>query len=397
MKYRIPWPLILALSLFLIYEFLQLNMMNTLAPFLKDSLHLSVNQLGLVSSLFFYANLGMLFFSGTLLDLYSPKWLMAGGIGLSILGLILFIAIPSYETALAWRACAGISGGFSYLSIVKIISEKFKKNKAGFLIGATSWVIMPAGILAQTPFLFLIHGVGLSHALLCNALLGILVIVVLFVVLGKEHFERHPHPIGQSIKLSFGRLSNWAIALFSALANLPLFLLGAAWGDLYLTHVNQHISMTEASLISSMLYAGNMVGAPLLGGLSDRHKHRGTFLILGAVGYLISAILIMLVAKIALPLFLIVLFFLLGIATTQSVAYALIIDISRPQDVAKTTSLISFFSVGGGALSANLFASMVSAGHLDYQKGFFIILSAGCVLVALSLLLYPYLKRRALC
>lgn len=56
---------------------------------------------------------------------------------------------------------------------------------------------------------------------------------------------------------------NWLGGAYTALMNLPIVLLGALWGSMYLVNA-EHISPTQASYVITMIFS-----APLLAHLSS--------------------------------------------------------------------------------------------------------------------------------
>lgn len=127
---------------FLLYDFIQINIMGGMSNFIVTTLHPSNFELGIASSLFFYVNLLLLPFSGILLDKYQARYLVSISILISVLGTVVFALYPTIKTLMLWRA--GICGAFSYLSCVKLLSAYFPRNRIGILLGLTGIIVMSA-------------------------------------------------------------------------------------------------------------------------------------------------------------------------------------------------------------------------------------------------------------
>ncbi|MFN7097728.1 MAG: MFS transporter [Gammaproteobacteria bacterium] len=384
--------ILLPLSIFLLYDFIQLNMMGGMSSFIIDSAHINSVQFGFASSLFFYVNLALLPFSGPMLDKYQPRYLIALSILISAIGTWIFAMWPSYITLLTWRAMAGICGAFSYLSCVKIVGTYFSRHRIGVLLGLTGIVIMSAGLIDQYPMVTLLKQIGLISTLQINALFGVLVSMIVIMLIRKN--TRHSTLIIEKNTTKtnpYSIFNNWLIALYAALTNFPLFVLGAVWGNLYL-HTAYHLNISQAAILTSMIYAGNILGAPILGFLSDKHMHRKNFMIVSSLIFLVSlSLIIWLPASVPLSI-LYLCVFALGFATgAQTLAYASIVDINLPHNIAKAGSLLSFFSVGSGAICIPLFG-LVSGVDKNYQHGMYIVVAAAIISLLLAIIYIPNRK-----
>ena len=385
-KENTPWIMLLPLSFFLFFDFLQLNMMNSTSHFIMPYLHNSNQLLGIVSSLFFWFNLLFLLPAGYLLDKYSPRWLLTNSIIITILGIAIFIIKPSVLSIMLWRALSGIGGAFSYLSCVKILACFFPRKILGLLLGLTGIVIMTAGACAQYPLLFLYQNLGLRITLGLDCAFAIVVCVFILIFIQNSQNKIRISPKQKSPDTVYFRIKNWVTALYAAFTNFPLFILGALWCSTYL--INQHnIPLNKAMMISSMIYIGNIIGAPSLGALSDYYGSRKPFMIFSALIYFASMLMIINITTQSYFIFL-TLFFVLGISTgAQTLAYANVVEINEPNQAAKATSLLSLLSVGGAALVQPLFGYIVdSSTPPNYQQGMYIIVLTSLLSVILAFL-----------
>jgi len=384
-KNKTHWIALLPLSIFLFFDFIQLNIMSTLSPVILKTMPISSYELGFISSLFFYVNLVLLFPAGFLLDKYNVKWLVILSIIITVIGILIFAFSPSIHTAIIWRLLSGFAGAFSYISCVKLLATHFPRKFLGLLLGLTGIVIMSSGVVVQYPLLKILNLVGLSKTLYLDAILGMATIVLLSIFINEK-----PNPVILRKKnlLVLKKPVNWLIAAYACLTNFPLFVLGALWGNLYLINT-QHFSLTASSIITSMIFIGNMIGAPTLGKISDNKNERKQLMILSAILMLIvTAIIMTLPPHQSVSLF-ITLFFILGFSTgSQTLAYALIVDVNSRNNTSTATSMLSFLSVGGGAIAQPLFGFFIhNTGKIHYQNGMYIMLFASVLALLFSVIL----------
>lgn len=378
-KADIPmWFMLLPISAFLFYDFLQINILGGMSVWLLKNLSLTHNQLGIASSLFFYVNLILLPFSGKLLDKYHPLKLISFSIFISVVGMLLFNFSQNLTGLMLWRALAGVSGAFSYLGCVKTLSMYFDHKRLGILIGGTGIIVMSGGVVAQYPTMYMLEHYGLTTSLNINILFGVVVIsILMFSVFIKQGKLARLLPLDAKKKDNhpYKRFNNWLIAIYACLTNFPLFVIGALWGNVYL-HFVHGVALSQAAVITSMIFIGNMLGAPLLGFLSDHFRTRRQLMIISTLLYGASIALIMLPIYQGSFWFWLCLFFVLGISTgAQTLAYASVVDINTRSSTAQAASLLSILSIGGGALCQPLF-SWVAGANSQYQHGMWILFIA---------------------
>ena len=358
------------------FNFIQLNMMNVLSIYLMRSFDIKEAALGFIGSTYFYTNLIFTFFSGMLLDLFSPKRLVISAICISLCGLIYFIVIPSIFSLVIWRLAAGVTCAFTITGTLKIIAEYFYDQERGLAIGLVNTVVFLAGIISQLPFSLVLKNLGINIALLIVFGMGFcsLCLVYFFISHHKQikHNTNFIHTIISTCKI-FSDFKNLCAALFACFTNLPLFILGALWGSAYLMRV-YNMRSGLAAVIVSMLFLGHMIGAPVFGFLTDRMRSRRGLSLFGAGMAIISALLISLFSyhPFCEEVMLCVLFFFLGVSTSsQIISWTFVVSNSRKDSVARAVSLVGLISVFGGVVFQPMFGLLVQhSGNLvhGYQQ-----------------------------
>ncbi len=111
-------------------------------------------------------------------------------------------------------------------------------------------------------------------------------------------------------------------------------LLGGLWGNLYLTTVH-HLTLMQASYVTSMIFFGSMVGCPLIGALSDYLALRKLPMIIFAALSFPAMLAIIFMSDLSM-ISLLVLFFGLGLLTAvQTLGYPVVTE-SNPQMMTAT-------------------------------------------------------------
>jgi MFS family permease len=367
---RFRWLSCLTVAFFFFYEFIQINMLASLSEGITKAFHPTSEQLGFLSASYFLGNIFFLFPAGMILDKYRTKTIILIAMALSVSGTFLFALSHSLPLMILGRFISGCAGGsFCFLSAIKLASKYFPSEKMAFVTGIIVTIAMLGGIVAQTPFVLLIHQISWNNAVLCLSGLGVGIIFFIAILVRddfqKEGFSQSNDSLNLGIWKNIQTIilypQNWLCGVYTSLLNLPILLLGALWGSIYLVQAHQ-LTTTQASLVLAMLYLGTILGSPIFGEISDRMKLRRPSMLVGVLLSLSLVLIIMLIKPLPYPL-LILLFLLLGFfSSTQSISYPVITESNPKHLIASATGFSSAIIMAGGAVFQPLFGWFISFG-----------------------------------
>jgi MFS family permease len=366
-----PWIVIFSASLFFFYEFIQMNMFNAISENLIEEFDLSAINLGYLSSTYFWATVIFLFPAGIILDRFSVRKILLTAVSLCIVGTF-FIGLSTSPLQIAiFRFLTGIGSAFCFLSCVKIASRWFSSHRLAFVIGLVVTMAMIGGLIAQTPFTLLTLKLGWRHSIMIDAAFGLVILITIAIFVRdfpphytqkrlEERKQLESLSYWKIIRLGFLKLQNWLCGVYTCLMNLPINLLGGLWGILYLEHVH-NIEKTSASLITSMLFLGTIVGSPLAGWISDHMRLRRLPMIIGAILSIATILIIMRIPHLSFYT-LMLLFFILGIVTaTQIISYPTVSESNTKILTATSVSVVSFVTLSGGVIFQPLFGRFMNS------------------------------------
>lgn len=351
------WIVVLVASMFFFYEFIQMNMMDAISQSIINSFHINAQKLGDMSSYYFLANVVFLFLAGSLLDRFSTRRIILYSFGICVIGTALF----GIATNLLWitvcRFLTGVGSAFCFLSVLRLASRWFPARKMALVTGVIVTIAMTGGIVSQTPFTVLVTEFGWRHTLYLDAAFGFMTWIIIYLTVHDfpasqqdthEIEQRKLYQIGywQSFRKAFLRKQNWFGGIYVSCINLPINVLGGLWGIMYLT-TTYHFTKIHASWVTTMLFAGTILGSPLVGAFSDLIAKRKPPMILGAF---VSIVLIMIVIWAPHLSFmdLLVLFFLIGLASSsQIIGYPLVAESSERIVTAMSVSIVNITTIGG--------------------------------------------------
>ena len=365
----LPWLVCITGSLFFFYEFIQMNMLNSLGMYITEEYNINATQLGLLSAWYFYANLLCIPLAGTLLDRVSTKKLIVLAMTICTLGTLLFSFSHSMFIASACRFFTGIGSAFCLLSAVKLASRWFDPRRMAMITGFVVTMAMLGGMVAQTPMTLLALKVGWRATLWFDAGLGALITVLILLIVkdypaGYKDTHQNEQTALKSLgfwkakRIAFGNYRNWLAGFYTCFLNLPISLLGALWGNTYLQNV-YHLSNTNASYITSMIFLGTVIGSPASGWISDTLGLRKLPMVVGGLFSLAIVMSIILIPTLSVTE-LIILFFLLGfVSSAQIISYPLVAESNPKILTATAVSTVSFTCIGGYALFQPLFGRIM--------------------------------------
>lgn len=361
------WLVCLISALFFFYEFIQMNMFNSLSSDLMAAFNINSTGLGKLSASYFWGDVLFLFPAGMILDRFSTRKIILAALIVCIAGTVVFAHAESLLVAKVCRLITGIGNAFCFIACIRLASRWFPAHRMALIIGLIVTIAMLGGVFAQTPFTYLSNEFGWRHALLFNAGLG----VIIFGVIWWYVFDAPPQAAQANLKQNQSTYKPWCIAkivltnsqnwfcgIYICLLNLGLMLLGALWGGLYLEQVH-HFQRTQATLVTSMAFFGLIFGSPALGWLSDNMGKRKPVMIVGAALSIITIFAIMFSPQLTLFTAM-ALFFLMGFFTSAQVIGYPVVTESNPVAITSTaTGLASFLIMLGPAIAQPLFGYMM--------------------------------------
>jgi sugar phosphate permease len=280
----LPWIVCLSSALFFFYEHIQMQMFNSISTDLMRDFSLNGKQLGYLSATYLLAGVIFLLPTGLLLDRFSTHKIVLSALALAVFSTFLFAMSHSVWIIGICHFLAGIGNAVSFLSCARLASRWFFAKQMGLVIGVIVTFALLGGMVAQTPLVLLNKAFGWRISMLWIAALGM---VILFIVMryvrdypegyeqmhDKEQQQLQSVGLTKGIVQAVGNCQNWLCGIYACFLNLPNMLLGALWGNVYLTQVEK-LDGVQAGNIIIVMFFGMLVGSPVLGYISDRMCQR---------------------------------------------------------------------------------------------------------------------------
>ena len=345
----LPWVVCFSAALFFAYELMQFHMLNAISPMLMQDLNLGAAKFSYLCSTYLLADVIFLLPAGIILDRFSVRGVILTALALCILGTFGFALSQTFVQASICHFLSGIGNAFCFLSCMMLVSRWFPESKQASIMGLMVTVGLLGGVVAQAPFSALAQAFTWRQALMIDAFIGVGIFALVYTfVFDKEKRQVEGETLTSflsGLRQSIFNKQNICCGLYTGLMNLPLMIIGAVWGSMFLTQVHK-IELSTASFIVSMICMGTIVGSPVFGYISDRVKRRTPLMLFGAA---ISLALFAIILMIPLPTvpMLLILFFMLGFFTSSQVLGYPTITESNPPHLTGTSMAVAAVIIMG--------------------------------------------------
>lgn len=289
-------------SFFYLYEFFLQVFLSTVSDQIMIDLHLDASSYSLIAAAYFLPYALMQIPVGILVDKFGARSLLTLSAFSCAIGVFGFAITHNFGTAFISRAFMGLGASSAYVSLLVLALNWFPKRHFALIVGIANLLGAMGPFLAGGPLSYILSLFNNDWRLILMAIgvFGLLLgtMIGLFVRNSPSrkkdeiiHLEPYPAPLIDRLKSLMQNKQAWRIALFSAFVYVSLPLLGAYWGTSYLQ--DKGLSRTVAASLSSMLWIGYAVGAPLSGKISDSIKRRKLPLIFSSlIGMVASSLIV---------------------------------------------------------------------------------------------------------
>lgn len=211
---------------------------------------------------------------GLLMDRCGPRRLMAVAAVGCAAGCVMFALAPSLWVLSLGRFLIGATAAFSLVGAMTVAGQRFSPARFALLLGLAMMLGMAGGVFGQAPLRLLVEGLDWRQASL--ALAGGGVLLALAAVATVRDRPRTSGGLRQVMAglAQVGRnRQTWLIAIAGLGTTGPLLGFAGLWGVPYLVLI-QGLDRTAAAGVTSMVFIGWGVGAPVIGWLSARIRRR---------------------------------------------------------------------------------------------------------------------------
>jgi MFS family permease len=384
-------------ALYIVSQFLR-NSVGVIAPNLSVEMNLAPIELGLLSSIYFFAFAAPQIPLGVALDRFGPKLCMLACVGFTVLGCALFAVAESWGSLTIARALQGFGTASFLMAPCALYARWFPPERFSTFTGIQIGLGTIGALLATAPLAYATATVGWRMTFLAMGLSAALVGVVIWLLVTDDPPGQRTEPRRETLKESI--VGVWHVirapSMFRVflvqVAIYPSYLLVVGlWGGPYLTHV-YGFGLKERGNILLLAALAQVLGSFVWGPADRWFKSYKTPVLISVVLLLVSLLIFAGFGAMPLPL-LLANFVLIGFATAP---LALVFAHGRslvPQHLlGRAITLLNMGAMGGGFLVQFLSGAVIemfaSGGGAYPLQAYQVVFGLQAALVLIGLFVY---------
>lgn len=356
-------PALGLLAILGVINFIDRSNLSVAAPLIQNELHISVSQLGILLSAFFWTYTAMQFVSGWIVDRFDANRVIAGGYFLWSIATAATGLVRGFVMLLAMRLVLGLGESVMVPSYSKILSFHLPEHYRGFANGVLQGAVRFGPAVGTLSVGFLIAKYGWRPAFVGIGVMSLAWLPAWMKWKPCNKTAGNTRLAVPGVADILGQRSFWGVCAghFSVLY-LLYFMLTLL--PLYLSR-ERHLALPDMVKIASAYYLVEAFSAIATGWLSDsfiRAGHSPTLVRKSAmaIGHMIAAAALMGCALAASQAYLISLIAVaIGSGTAGAGPFAFSQTLAGPQAVGKWTGLQNGFANLAGVVAPTLTGYLV--------------------------------------
>ncbi|NGX44414.1 MAG: putative sulfoacetate transporter SauU [Candidatus Anoxychlamydiales bacterium] len=378
---------------------------------LMNSFGITASAVGLLTSFYIYSYAPMQVPVGILMDHFGVKKVLSLASIVCGLGAIVFALSKYLAFASLGRLLIGAGSSFAFIAMIYVSSNWFDQTKRALLIGVGNSLAMLGASAGNGPLAVFIKNFGWRNSISAFGVFGIILGVIIFFVfkLDKQDEKiekktaRVKSHIFENIMLIMSKKSTWINAIAALLFYMTTTIFAGLWGASFVQKAYL-VSKEVAGYAMSMVFAGWLVGGPLMGFFSDLLGKRKVTIRIGVVGALLCLVPVIYFPFIHIYLVYALLFLVGLFSSAELLSFSLAIELNTFKAKATAAAFTNFIiSLGdaifqplvGFLLDSNWNGSMLEGIRVYRVEDYQIALSCLPITLVLAFILIFFVKEKA--
>ncbi|MCC2031089.1 MFS transporter [Microbacterium allomyrinae] len=251
------------------------------SPEIQASAGLSLAQIGLAASVYTWVFAFVQFFSGSLLDRFGSRPLLAIAVAMVAVGAFLYAGTTSFASLALAQTVLALGASFGFVGAGYIGGKWFPVARYGLMFGLVQAAASLGSAVGQPAILLLLDALSWQQLLLAFGSFGVL-LTILFIAIVRDPSTdaagsevRHGNVFGEILRdlgRCFANPNVVLSAVFAGAAFGTMLAVGTLWGPRIMEA--RGASTDFATVLTALAWLGLAVGAPLVNIVSDRWHSR---------------------------------------------------------------------------------------------------------------------------
>lgn len=278
-------------AVFYCYEYLLRIEPSVMVPELMHKFHLSAEEFGFITSLYYLAYTPMQVIVGLLTDILGPRKTLTGAVLVCALGSLLFGSTDYIWLAGTGRFLIGFGSAFAFVGVLKLAGIWLPRSRFALFAGLATALGMLGGMMGSVQLSNLVGSIGWQQTVFIGTILGFLLVPIIWLVVRDTHGDpEFMEPLERvtlvealrGVVSIAGNLQMWYCGVIGLSLYMSLSVFAELWGVNFLQKTYGYTAQ-QASYANALVFGGWLVGAPFVGWFSDKLRSRRIPLMLGCI------------------------------------------------------------------------------------------------------------------
>ncbi|MBM7818062.1 MFS family permease [Cellulosimicrobium cellulans] len=280
------WTIWVLATIFVVWLFAIQTGYGIVSPDIQQDASLTITQVSLAASIYTWVFAVCQFFSGSLLDRYGTRPLLAIAVALVTAGAFLYSATTDFTTLVLAQVVLAIGSSFGFVGAGYVGGKWFAAAKYGLMFGMVQMFASLGSAVSQPAISALLGSMSWQELLAGFGAFGVLLFVgFVFIVRNPVSTPEEAHAAAEAhrgknvfaeifadLAACFRNRQVVLSALFAGASFGTMLAVGVLWGPR--VQEARGASVGLAAVLSALAWLGLAFGAPLVNVISDRWHSR---------------------------------------------------------------------------------------------------------------------------
>ena len=287
------WGFWAIVSFFYAFQYILRVSPSVMAKDIMQKFSLDAIQFGEFAGVYYLGYALMHIPIGLMLDRLQLKFVIAGCIAVTVLGMLPLVFIDHWFVSVVGRFLVGAGSSGAILSVFKVTRLYFPEKWFSRLLGLSVTIGLSGAVFGSTPVDRLNQKFGWEPVLIIFFCIGILIAAIIaFAMPRRVSSSDHHDSILQDLKIVLTNQRVLITALCAALMVGPLEGFADVWAVGCLETLCG-FERIEATSLPMLLYIGMGIGSPLLAAIAERYQAYYGVVIMSALGMALAFIIML--------------------------------------------------------------------------------------------------------
>lgn len=269
---KLAWLVFSITAAFYAYEFFLRVAPAALQADIMKQFSINAQEFGILMSAYYVTYTPLQLFVGSIMDLYGPRKTLIIAVISCLVGAIYFVQASYFPGALFAYALIGFGSAFAFVGVLKLSSNWLPKNYLAIASGIATSMGMLGAITGEYILDLTVYNYGYFESFVAYFIIGCIILLgVIFVVRDQPHKSKISKRAPIKFKTLIRDLTKlayngqfWLNSIVGCLLFMPTNIFASMWAVMFFKQT-YHLSSSTSNAMSSILFAGWAVGAPIAG------------------------------------------------------------------------------------------------------------------------------------